>query len=70
MVPDAADIPGSVVSSSGAQVVLPGGVLVVEGAVSEAAVEDADPAVGELAQGSLVTDSSGAECLVVGAGAG
>ena len=34
--------------------VCPGGVLVVEGAVVEAAVEDADEAVGEGAQGLVM----------------
>jgi hypothetical protein len=35
----------------------------------EAAVQDADEAVGELAQCGLVADLSGAELLVVGLGA-
>jgi hypothetical protein len=52
------------------EVVLPGGVLVVEGAVAKAAVEDADPAVGELAPGGLMSGASSPEGLVVGADAG
>jgi hypothetical protein len=34
--------------------VSPGGVLVVEGAVVEAAVQDADPAIGEGSKGFVV----------------
>ena len=45
----AADIPCSVGSSGGLVVVAPGGVFVVGGAGLEAAVEDADEAVAELA---------------------
>jgi len=52
----AADIPGSVLSSSGAVVVVPSGVLVVELAGLEAAVEDADPPVAELTERGLVAD--------------
>jgi hypothetical protein len=37
--------------------------------VLEAAVEDADEAVGELAKRGLVADVSGAQRFVVGAGA-
>jgi hypothetical protein len=44
----AADIPGSVVSSGAVVDVCPGGVFVVEGVGLQAAVQDADPAVGEL----------------------
>jgi hypothetical protein len=51
-------------SSGGVEVVLPGGVHVEE----QAAVEDAEPAVGELAERGWVTDAAGTECLVVGAG--
>ena len=50
--------------------VVPGGVLVVEGAGFEAAVEDADEAVGQLAQGGVVALAAGAELVVVGAGPG
>ena len=57
-------------SSGGGVVVGPGGVLVVEGAGLEAAVQDADEAVGELAQRGLVADVAGAQGVVVGAGAG
>jgi hypothetical protein len=49
-------------------VVPPGGVLVVESAGFEAAVEDADQAVGELAEGGVVALAAGAELVVVGAG--
>ncbi len=66
----AADLPGSVVSSSGVEDVCPGGVLVVGGLGFQAAVEDADEAVGELAQGGLVADLPVAELLVVGGGSG
>jgi uncharacterized protein len=58
------------VSSSLADVVVPGGVFVVVGAGFEAAVEDADESVGELSHCGVVTDAAFAECLVVGAGAG
>ena len=44
----------------------PGGVFVVEGVVSEAAVEDADEAVADLAQGGVVADLAAAEIVVVG----
>jgi hypothetical protein len=50
-------------------VVLPGSVLVVEGAGLEAAVEDADEPVGELAQGGVVADVPAAQRVVIGAGA-
>jgi hypothetical protein len=49
-------------------VVLPGGVLVVEAAGLEAAVEDADEPVGELAQGCVVADVPAAQRVVVGRG--
>ena len=51
-------------------VVSPGGVLVVVRAGFQAAVEDADQAVGELAQRGVVAGVSPAEFVVVGAGAG
>src|SRR5262249_56482080 len=51
-------------------VVRPGGGFVVDGAGLQAAVQDADEPVGELAQGRLVADVSGSERVVVGAGAG
>ena len=50
--------------------VRPGGCLVVEGAGFEAAVEDADEPVGELAQGSVVLGAAGALGVVEGPGAG
>ena len=57
--------------SSGAVLdVCPGGVLVVAGSGFEAAVQDADEAVGELAEGGVVADVAAAELLVVGACAG
>jgi hypothetical protein len=45
-------------------------VFVVAGAGLEAAVEDADESVGELAEGGVVADPAVAERLVVGVGAG
>jgi putative transposase len=57
-------------SSSGVEDVCPGSVFVVWGLGLEAAVQDADEPVGELAQGGLVSDVSAAELLVVGAGSG
>src|SRR6185437_15205197 len=51
-------------------VVGPGGGLVVEGAGLEAAVQDADQAVAELAQGGVVADAAGAQGVVVGPRAG
>lgn len=48
--------------------VRPGGVSVVEGVVSEAAVEEADEALGEGAEGSLVGVSVLASLVVEGAG--
>ena len=65
----AADIPCSV-ESSGLGVMAASGVFVVDGPGLQAAVKDADEAVAELAEGSLVTDAAGAQRLVVGAGAG
>jgi hypothetical protein len=50
-------------------VVLPRGVLVVEGARFEAAMKDADKPVGELPQSGMVAYSAGAECVVVRPGA-
>jgi hypothetical protein len=48
----------------------PGGVLVVGRAGLEAAVQDADQAVAELAQGGVVAEAAGALLVVVAAGAG
>src|SRR5260370_7142010 len=48
----------------------PGGCLVVGGAGLEAAVEDADEAVGELAEGGVVLGAAVAFGVVEGAGAG
>src|SRR3982750_2550400 len=48
----------------------PSGGFVVGGVGFEAAVEDADEAVAELAEGGLVADAAGAQGVVVGAGAG
>src|SRR5487761_1738852 len=48
----------------------PGGCLVVGGAGLEAAVEDADEAVGELAEGRVVLGAAGTFGVVEGAGAG
>lgn len=45
---------------------VPGDVFVVGGAGFEAAVQDADEAVGDLAEGGLVADVAGAELAVVG----
>src|SRR5215831_4231204 len=47
----------------------PGGGLVVAGAGFQAAVQDADEPVGELAQGGWVAGPAGAELVIVGAGA-
>jgi hypothetical protein len=49
-------------------VVRPGGCLVVDGAGFEAAVQDADQAVGDLAQGGVVFGAAGTLLVVVGAG--
>jgi hypothetical protein len=57
-------------SSRAVENVCPGGLFVVGGVGLEAAVQDADEAVGELAEGGLVADVAGAELLVVGGGAG
>ena len=48
-------------------VLRPGGRLVVAGAGLEAAVQDADEPVGELAQGGIVPGAAGALEIVVGA---
>src|SRR5260370_17446475 len=48
----------------------PGGFLAVEGAGLQAAVEDADEAVGDLAEGGIVLDLGGALLVVKGTGAG
>src|SRR5260370_36599360 len=50
--------------------VRPGDCLVVEGARLEAAVQDADEPVGELAQGGIVLSAAGALGVVEGPGAG
>jgi hypothetical protein len=57
-------------SSRMCHVVAPGGVFVVGRVGPQAAVEDADEAVGDLTQGGLVADVAGAELLVVGTGSG
>ena len=54
------------VGSRGDLVVLPGDVLVVDGAGLEAAVQDADKSVRELPQGCVMGDVPGAERVVVG----
>jgi hypothetical protein len=51
-------------------VVGPGGVLVVGLVGLEAAMQDADQAVAELAQGGVVAGPAGAQAVVVGAGSG
>jgi hypothetical protein len=56
------------VSSSRFEEVGPGGAFVVVGVGFQAAVEDADEPVGELAEGGLVPGAAVAECQVVGAG--
>jgi len=43
-------------------VVAPGGVFVVGGVGLQAAVEDADEAVRDLAQSGVVSDAAGASC--------
>ncbi len=65
----AADIPCFWMSRAGVKMG-PGGGLVVGAAGLEAAVEDADKAVAELAQGGLVAGAAFAQGLVVRAGAG
>src|SRR5260370_27077117 len=58
--------------SSGGLVFLawPGDFLAVEGAGLQASVEDADEAVGDLAEGGIVLDLGGALLVVKGTGAG
>jgi hypothetical protein len=65
----AADIPRSV-GSSDLGVVAPGRVFVIDGPGLQAAVEDADEAVAELAEGGLMADPARAQRAVVAAGAG
>jgi hypothetical protein len=50
-------------------VVCPGGGLVIAGAGLQAAVQDADEAVGQLTEGGVVPGAAGAQAVVVGAGA-
>src|SRR5512144_2194888 len=57
-------------SSSLVEVMRPRGGLVVAAAGLEAAVQDADKAVGQLTQGGVVLAASGALVVVVGPGAG
>ena len=64
------DIPWFLLSSCGGLLVGPGGGLVVGGAGLEAAVQDADQPVPELAQRCVMTDPTGAQGVVVGAGTG
>jgi hypothetical protein len=51
-------------------VVRPGGVFVVEGVGLQAAVQDADEAVRQLAHGGVVIGAAVSNVVVVGAGAG
>ena len=68
---NSAEIPGFASSSGcGVLMVRPGAVFVVDSSGFEAAVEDADEAVGEPAQGGVVADVTAAHRGVVGAGAG
>jgi hypothetical protein len=48
----------------------PGGRFVVAGTGFQAAVQDADEAVAELAEGGVVAEAAGALLVVVGAGSG
>jgi hypothetical protein len=48
----------------------PGGCLVIAGAGFQAAVQGADEAVAELAEGGVVAESAGALLVVVAAGSG
>jgi hypothetical protein len=66
----AADIPGFWLSSCCGVVVSPRDVFVVEGAGFQAAVQDADVAVGQSAQRGLVADVARSQLVVVGAGPG
>ena len=59
----AADIPGFSKSSGGRGVVCPCGGFVIGGVGFQAAVEDADEAVGELSERGLVADLEVAELL-------
>ena len=54
----------------GLAAVCPGGVFVVGGVVSEAAVEDADETVAERAEGLVVVVAGGSVLVVVGPAAG
>ena len=65
-----AEIPCRNRSSCGAEVgrAWPGSCFVVDGAGLEAAVQDADEPVGQLAKGSAVSRPASAESVVVGAG--
>ena len=56
-------------SSTGLGLVSPGGCFVVGSAGLEAAVQDADQAVGVLAEGGVVAGAAGSLSVVVGAGA-
>src|SRR3954451_15605083 len=67
---DSSDIPWSGLSSRLGDDLGPGGVLAVVGAGLQAAVQDADEPVAELAQGGVVAGAAGADHVVVGAGAG
>ena len=60
------DIPCRFVSSGGDVLVLPGDVFVVLGAGLEAAVQDADEPVRQLAERRVVTDLPGSESVVIG----
>ena len=68
------DIPGALLSSGSLLillgVVVPGDVLVVEPAGFEAAVQDPDESVAELAQRGVVAGAAGADGVVVGPSAG
>ena len=57
-------------SSRGGVELGPGGVLPVEGSALEAAVQDADEPVGQLAKGGVVAGAASSDRVVVGAGAG
>ncbi len=66
----AADIPGFSLSRGRAILVCPGDGFVVGGAGLQAAVQDADEAVAELAQRGLVSDLPVSHRVVVGPGSG
>jgi hypothetical protein len=57
-------------SSGGGGAVCPRGVFVVGGAVTEAAVEDADETIGEGSQGAVVGVAVGSSLVIEGPGAG